>query len=90
MGNVITDAFHSNQSVLIFIKLAIPVGHTNPGLFQVLFLGISLERTFFYYLDLREITGFKKISDVIIANRISNELYDVLEKVFTRDIFNDD
>ena len=54
-------------------------------------MGLSLERTFVCnYLVLKEITGFKKISDVIIANRMSSELYDVEEKVFTRDIFNYD
>jgi hypothetical protein len=39
---------------------------------------------------LEEITGFKKISDVIIAIWMSSELYDVEEKVFTRNIFDDD
>ena len=33
---------------------------------------------------------FKKSSDIIIANRISDELNDVKDKIFTRDIFNRD
>jgi hypothetical protein len=36
MDNVITDAFHSNQNVLIVIKLTIPDGHTKLKAFQLL------------------------------------------------------
>ena len=36
------------------------------------------------------IEELKKVSDVIVSNRVSDELSDVLEKVYTRDIFNRD
>ena len=36
---------------------------------------------------MKDLAEFKNISDVIIANRNSQHLNDVKEKVFTRDIF---
>ena len=39
---------------------------------------------------IKELEKFKKVSDVIVANRLSESIMDVKEKVFTRDIFNSD
>ncbi len=45
------------------------------------------EEEFFHSKVIKSITEFKQISDVIVANRLSDELEDVLEKVYTRDLF---
>ena len=39
---------------------------------------------------LDKLEEFKKLSDIIVANRISDELDDVKEKVYSRDLFNKD
>lgn len=43
--------------------------------------------TFFNSKVISSMEEFKKMSDVIVANRYSEELEDVLEKVYTRDLY---
>ena len=42
---------------------------------------------FFNSKVIRDMEEFKKISDVIVANRMNSDLEDVKEKVYTRDLF---
>lgn len=39
---------------------------------------------------IKDLDEFKRVSDVIIANRLTQELDDVIDKVYSRDIFNRD
>ena len=48
------------------------------------------ENTFFGSKVLKEMSRFKNLSDIIIANRFDELLEDVKEKVYTRDIFGSD
>ena len=48
------------------------------------------ENEFFYSKVVDSLDDFKKISDVIVANRMADELNDVKTKVYTRDLFNSD
>lgn len=42
------------------------------------------------YRNIKDLDEFKKISNLILANRKSSELKDVINKVYSRDIFNRD
>lgn len=45
------------------------------------------DKRFFNSKVINSLNEFKKVSNIILANRMSDELLDVIEKVYTRDLF---
>lgn len=60
------------------------------GIEVVVYEPVLEEDNFFNSKVIRDFEEFKKISDVIVSNRLSDDLIDVEEKVYTRDLFNRD
>ena len=60
------------------------------GVDVVVFEPSLKEEKFYNSRVIRDFDEFKQISDVIVANRLSAELKDVEEKIYTRDVFNRD
>ncbi len=79
-----SDNFRSSaiQGIMKRIKAkGIPVVIYEPALGDEEFFGSRV---------IKDIDEFKAISDVIVANRLSDDISDIKEKVYTRDIFNSD
>ena len=60
------------------------------GIEVVVYEPVLNEETFFNSRVIRDFDEFKNVSDVIVSNRLSEDLYDVEEKVYTRDLFKRD
>jgi UDPglucose 6-dehydrogenase len=60
------------------------------GIEVVIYEPACHEDNFFNSRVIKNLDEFKRESDVIVANRLSDSIMDVKEKVYTRDIFNSD
>ena len=60
------------------------------GIEVVLYEPALHEDEFYHSRVIKDFDEFKKISDVIVANRLSDEIRDVVDKVYTRDLFSRD
>jgi UDPglucose 6-dehydrogenase len=57
------------------------------GVEVVVYEPALLEDNFFNSKVIKDLEEFKAMSDVIVANRMTDDMLDVKDKVYTRDLF---
>jgi len=59
------------------------------GIKVIVYEPLLEEEVFFHSKVIKDLKDFKDMSDLIVANRLTDDLIDVKDKVFTRDLFSD-
>lgn len=104
--NFIADAILSRKPKIIGIyRLIMKTGSDNfrassiqgimkrlqaSGAEIILYEPVLLEETFFETRVIKSLKEFKEKADLVVANRVTDEISDVMDKVYTRDLYGED
>jgi UDPglucose 6-dehydrogenase len=60
------------------------------GIEVIVYEPVLEEEEFYHSRVVKDLEQFKQQSDIIVANRVTDEIRDVVEKITSRDLFGND